>query len=67
MMILLAITSVIFFFSILSFTASAVVSGLFYGFIYGYLFVVIYSLHETFKEEFERGITTQYQQPGAKV
>ena len=66
-MILLAITAILCFLGILSFTASAIITGLFYGAIYGYLFVVIYSLHETFIEERESGVATQYHQPGSKV
>jgi len=67
MMILLAITSILCFLNILSFTSSGIISGLIYGGLYGYLFVVIYSLYATFKEEFERGGTAHYQQPGSKV
>lgn len=67
MMVLLGVMTVLSFFQVLSFSLQGILSGCAYGLFYGYLFVVVYSLYDVLREEYERGFTVQYHAPGAKI
>jgi TM2 domain-containing membrane protein YozV len=67
MMIVFAILAVMSILGTLSFTVEGIVSGIVYGVIYGYFFVVLYSLYDQFRKEYERGYNPQHMQPMYKA
>jgi len=68
LMVTMAICAILGVLHILSFDLDGLISAIIYGAIYGYSFVVLHSLYDMLRQEYERGFTAQYQAPpGGKV
>lgn len=66
-MIVCGIVSVICFASVTAFTRQAVLGGLVFGTINGYCFIVLYSLYDKFRVDYESGYNVEYRAPAAKA